>query len=211
MESSRIGVTFSETRLGTWRTPVVVIIAGCVIATVGYGVRSVFGLFLAPMTTDLGWSRETFALALAIQNLMWGVGTPVAGALADRYGPRYVLAAGTIIYALGTWGMASSASGLALQLTAGLLVGTGIAFSSFSLVLAAMARTVGPERRSVALGLGTAASSFGQVLFSPVGQGFISSLRLVPGPPHHGGADAVDHPAGVRAAQHDRRKDGARH
>ena len=169
-------MTTSETRPRTWRTPVVVIVAGCVIATVGFGIRSVFGLFLAPMTIDQGWSRETFALALAIQNLMWGVGMPVAGAIADRYGPRYVLAAGTIVYALGTWGMASSASGPMLQLTAGVVVGIGIAFSSFSLVLAAMARTVGPERRSLALGLGTAASSLGQVVFSPVGQGFIDAF-----------------------------------
>ena len=169
-------MTIPKTRLRTWRTPVIVIIAGCVIATVGFGIRSVFGLFLAPMTVDQGWSRETFALALAVQNLMWGIGMPVAGAIADRYGPRYVLAAGSIIYALGTWGMASSASGLVLQLTAGVVVGTGIAFSSFSLVLAAMARTVGPDRRSVALGLGTAASSLGQVLFSPIGQGFITAF-----------------------------------
>ena len=168
-------MTTSEARLRTWRTPLIVIIAGCVIATVGFGIRSVFGLFLAPMTLDQGWSRETFALALAIQNLMWGIGMPVAGAIADRYGPRYVLTAGTIIYALGTWGMASAGSGVTLQLTAGVVVGTGIAFSSFSLVLAAMARTVGPDRRSLALGLGTAASSLGQVVFSPIGQGFISA------------------------------------
>ena len=168
-------MSISHTPLRTWRTPVIVIIAGCVIATVGFGIRSVFGLFLAPMTLDQGWSRETFALALAIQNLMWGIGMPVAGAIADRYGPRYVLGAGTVIYALGTWGMAASSSGVMLQLTAGVVVGTGIAFSSFSLVLAAMARTVGPERRSLALGLGTAASSLGQVLFSPIGQGFITA------------------------------------
>ena len=170
----------SRTTLQDWRTPLVVIVAGCAIAAVGYGIRSIFGLFLAPMTVAQDWSRETFALALAIQNLMWGAGVPVAGAIADRYGPRYVLAAGTIIYALGTWGMASAESGLALQLTAGVMVGIGIAFSSFSLVLAAMARTVGPERRSLALGLGTASTSFGQVLFSPVGQGFITTFGWYP-------------------------------
>ncbi len=166
----------TRARLQDWRTPVVVIVTGCVIAAVGYGVRSTFGLFLTPMTMDMDWSRETFALALAIQNLMWGIGMPVAGALADRYGPRYVLAIGATIYALGMWGMALSGSGLALQLTAGVVVGIGIAFSSFSLVLAAMARAVGPERRSLALGMGTAASSFGQVLLTPIGQGFITAV-----------------------------------
>ena len=154
----------------------VVIVAGCLIATVGFGVRSIFGLFLAPMTVAQDWSRETFALALAIQNLMWGIGMPVAGAIADRYGPRYVLAGGTVVYALGTWGMAASSSGIVLQFTAGVVVGLGVAFTAFSLALAAMARAVGPERRSLALGLGTAASSLGQVLFSPVGQGFITAF-----------------------------------
>ena len=170
----------SRNYLRDWRTPVVVIVAGCLIATIGYGVRSIFGLFLAPMTMANDWSRETFALALAVQNLMWGIGMPVAGAIADRYGPRYVLVGGAFIYALGTWGMASSASGPLLQLTAGVMVGIGIAFSSFSLVLAAMARTVGPERRSLALGLGTAATSFGQVMFSPIGQGFITAFGWYP-------------------------------
>ena len=169
-------MTVSRTRPQRWRTPVIVIVAGCLIATVGFGVRSIFGLFLAPMTVAQDWSRETFALALAIQNLMWGIGMPVAGAIADRYGPRYVLAGGTVAYALGTWGMAASSSGAMLQLTAGVVVGLGVAFTAFSLALAAMARAVGPERRSLALGLGTAASSLGQVLFSPVGQGFITAF-----------------------------------
>ena len=169
-------MTISKTRLHNWRTPVVVIVAGCLIATVGFGVRSIFGLFLAPMTVAQDWSRETFALALAIQNLMWGIGMPVAGAIADRYGPRYVLVGGTVVYALGTWGMAASSSGVVLQFTAGVVVGLGVAFTAFSLALAAMARAVGPERRSLALGLGTAASSLGQVLFSPIGQGFITAF-----------------------------------
>ena len=169
-------MTVSRTRPQRWRTPVIVIVAGCLIATVGFGVRSIFGLFLAPMTVAQDWSRETFALALAIQNLMWGIGMPVAGAIADRYGPRYVLAGGTVVYALGTWGMAASSSGVELQFTAGVVVGLGVAFTAFSLALAAMARAVGPERRSLALGLGTAASSLGQVLFSPIGQGFITAF-----------------------------------
>jgi len=170
-------MTATEARaaLSRWQTPAVVIVAGCLIATVGFGVRSIFGLFLEPMTVDQGWSRETFALALAIQNLLWGVALPVAGAVADRYGPRYVLAGGAIVYALGTWGMAEADTGLMLHLTGGLAVGIGVAFTAFSLALAAMARVVGPERRSLALGLGTAAGSFGQVVFSPVGQGFISA------------------------------------
>ena len=160
---------------GSWRTPMVVILAGCLIALVGFGTRSIFGLFLEPMTVTRGWDRETFALAMAIQNLLWGLGVPLAGALADRHGPSRVLALGAVVYAGGVWGMAEAESGLALHLFGGLLTGLGVAFTAFSIALASMAKVVGPERRSLALGLGTAAGSFGQVVFSPLGQAFISS------------------------------------
>ena len=162
------------TRAG-WRMPLVVILAGCLIATIGFGVRSVFGLFLEPMTVTRGWDRETFALAMALQNLLWGLGLPFAGALADRYGPPKVIAGGSLVYAFGVWGMASVETSWGLHLFGGLLTGLGVAFTAFSLALAAMAKVVGPERRSLALGLGTAAGSFGQVVFSPLGQGFIAA------------------------------------
>ena len=152
-----------------------VILAACLISLIGFGIRSSFGLYLDPMTVANGWSRETFALAMAIQNLLWGIGVPVAGAITDRYGPGLVIALGAVIYGMGVAGMAGSDSGLALHLTGGLLVGLGVAFTSFSLVLAAIARVVSPERRSLALGFGTAAGSLGQVLFSPVSQALISS------------------------------------
>ena len=156
-------------------TTVAVILAACLIALIGFGTRSSFGLYLDPMTVANGWSRETFGLAMAIQNLLWGIGVPVAGAIADRYGPGLVIAVGAVIYGMGVAGMAVSDSGLALHLTGGLLVGVGVAFTSFSLALAAIARVVGPERRSLALGFGTAAGSLGQVLFSPFTQAFITS------------------------------------
>lgn len=161
---------------GHWRTPLVVIIAGCLIALIGFGIRSVFGLFLEPMTLAHDWSRETFAIALAIQNLLWGIGVPVAGAMADRFGPTRVLSFGALLYAIGVWGMAGTDSSMGLYLFAGLITGLGIAFSAFSIALAAMARVVGPEKRTLALGLGTAAGSLGQVLFSPLGQQFIAAF-----------------------------------
>ena len=158
-----------------WRTPALVMAAACAIAVVGFGARSIFGLFLEPMTAARGWGRETFALALAIQNLVWGASLPVAGALSDRFGPSRVLAAGAVVYALGVRGMAYTETPALLQMTAGVLVGVGVAFTAFTIALAAMAKVVGPERRSLALGLGTAAGSFGQVVFSPLGQGFIDA------------------------------------
>ena len=153
---------------------IAVIAAACLISLIGYGVRASFGLYLEPMTAATGWSRETFALAMAIQNLLWGIGVPIAGAIVDRYGPALVIALGTAVYAVGIAGMAMSESAIALHLSAGLLVGVGVAFTSFSLVLAAIARVVGPDRRSFALGLGTAAGSLGQVIFSPLSQALIS-------------------------------------
>ncbi len=168
--------TQSPAATASWRTPLLVITAGCLIAMTGFGIRSVFGLFLEPMTVAKGWDRETFALAMAIQNLIWGIGLPVAGAIADRFGPTRVIVLGAVIYALGVWGMAEVDSGLMLHMTAGILTGVGVAFTAFSLVLASIARVVGPARRSLALGLGTAAGSAGQVVFSPVTQGFISNF-----------------------------------
>jgi len=156
-----------------WRTPAMVIVAGCLIAVLGFGVRSTFGLFLDPMTEARGWDTETFALAMAIQNLLWGLGAFAAGALADRFGPVKVIVFGALAYAAGIYGMTVADSSLMLHLTGGILTGIGVAFTGFALVMAAMAKVVGPEKRSLILGLGTAAGSFGQVIFTPMGQAFI--------------------------------------
>jgi MFS family permease len=158
-----------------WRKPVFVLVAGCLIAMIGFGIRSVFGLFLEPMTVAQGWGRETFAMALAIQNLLWGLGLPVAGALSDRYGATRVIAGGAVVYAFGVWGMAEAGNVFMFHVFAGVLTGLGVAFTAFSLVMAAMARVVTPQRRSMALGLGTAAGSLGQVVFSPLSQLSIES------------------------------------
>jgi MFS family permease len=157
----------------SWRTPLLVIVAGCLIALFGFGIRSGLGLFLEPMTVARGWTRETFGFALALQNLFWGLGLPVAGALADRYGAMRVIMVGAVVYALGLYGMSLAQTPFSLNMFAGVLSGVGIAFSAFTLALAAMVRVVGTEKRSFILGLGTASGSLGQVIFSPVSQGFI--------------------------------------
>ena len=157
-----------------WRRPVAVIIAGCIIAVIGFGIRSSFGLFLEPMTVDRGWTREDFGLAMALQNLFWGIGLPFAGAIADKVGAVRVIIVGAVCYAIGVYGMSFVGTPMGLHLTGGILAGIGIAFSAFTIAMAAMVRVVGPEKRSMVLGLGTAAGSFGQVLFSPISQGFIT-------------------------------------
>lgn len=159
-----------------WRSALIVIISGCLIAAIGFGVRSSLGLFLEPMSSARGWSRETFGLALALQNLFWGLGLPFAGMLADKWGASRVIVTGALIYATGLLFMGLVESPMMLYVSAGILSGLGIAFSAFSLALAVMVKMVGPERRSFILGLGTAAGSLGQVVFSPLAQGFINSL-----------------------------------
>ena len=157
-----------------WRSPVAIISVGCLIAIIGFGVRSVFGLFVEPITIDRGWNHETIALAFAIQNLLWGLGVPIAGAISDKFGPTKVIGGGALVYALGTWGINLAESTFALYFFAGIVTGIGIAFTAFSLAIVAMAKAVGPEKRSLILGLGTAAGSSGQVLFSPSTQALIS-------------------------------------
>jgi MFS family permease len=151
--------------------PMTLLIAGCLVAIINFGIRSTFGLFTVPIGAAHQWPREIYSFAVAIQNLMWGIGTPIAGMLADRYGSARVLIAGAVMYALGVLGMNYSNTGLAIDFTAGLLVGLGVAFSSFSIVMAALGRLVPPEKRSWAFGLATASGSMGQALFIwPVGQ-----------------------------------------
>lgn len=159
----------------TWRTPLLVILAGCTIALLNFGTRSGFGLFLEPISLANGWGREVFALGIAIQTVLWGFGQPFAGAIADRYGSGRVLAAGAVFYAAGIALTAYSSTPLMLNLTLGVLVGIGLAGTSFTVALAAIARMVPPEKRSWALGIGTAAGSMGQFLMVPLGQAFIAA------------------------------------
>jgi MFS family permease len=168
--------TAAVTGRGPTYVPLGIIIAcGCVIGGLSFGMRSSFGLFTEPLSSTLGWGREIFAVAIAIQNLGWGVGQAIAGALSDRFGPARVLAGGGLIYALGLVLMAYASSPLGVDLTAGVLAGLGMSGCSYITVLAALGRIVPPERRSWVLGIGTAAGSVGQFLVVPLGQAFISA------------------------------------
>jgi len=164
-----------QAKLPWYFAPTVVIVAGCLVAIVNFGVRSSFGLFTAPISEAHAWPREIFSFAMALQNLLWGIATPVAGAVADRYGSAKVLMAGAVIYAIGTVMMAYAEAPLALHFGGGLLVGIGVAASSFSIVMAALGRIVPPEKRSWAFGIATASGSLGQFIFAPLAAALISA------------------------------------
>jgi MFS family permease len=159
--------------LSPWRTPAVILLCGCLIGLLGFGPRSGLGFFLTPMSSAYGWGRDLFALALAIQMLLWGAAQPLAGALADRYGATPVLSTGAVLYALGLAAMAYASTPAMLHLSAGVMIGFGLAGSSFTIVIGAFGRLMPPAWRSLAFGAGTAAGSFGQFLFSPLAVGLI--------------------------------------
>jgi MFS family permease len=159
-----------------WRTPVVIVACGCLMAILTFGPRSTFGFFLQPLSTDLGVGRDVFAFAVAIQNLLWGAAQPFAGAIADRYGTLRSLWVGAILYAAGLVLMAYSTTPGMLTLSAGVLIGFGLAGASFTIVLAAFGKLLPESKRSFAFGAGTAAGSFGQFLFSPLAVALIGSV-----------------------------------
>lgn len=165
----------TSSTLRWYYAPAIVVIAGCLVAMVNFGVRSSFGLFTAPISQAHDWPREIFSFAMAMQNLLWGIATPVAGALADRYGAARVLMAGAVIYGIGTLMMAITDTPVLFNIGGGLLVGIGVAMSSFGIVMAALGRIVPPERRSWAFGIATASGSMGQFIFAPLGGALISA------------------------------------
>ena len=162
--------------LSTWRTPLVILACGCLIGLISFGPRSTFGFFLPPMTAANGWGRDVFSLALAIEMLLWGAGQPFAGALADRFGAPLVLAGGALLYIAGIIWMAFAQTPLELHLSAGVLIGFGLAACSFTLIIGAFGKLLPPQWRTIGFGAGTAAGSFGQFLFSPLAVGLIDSV-----------------------------------
>lgn len=160
----------------SWRTPAFIIICGCLIALISFGPRSALGLFLRPLSNANNWGRDVFAIALTIQNLLWGIGQPFAGAIADRLGTVRVMWVGTLLYAAGLGLMAHATTPGLLDLSAGVLIGFGLSGCSFNIVLTALGKILPAEWRSVGLGAGTAAGSFGQFLFSPLGVLLIDNI-----------------------------------
>jgi predicted MFS family arabinose efflux permease len=153
-----------------------VLVCASAILFLALGTRQGFGLFLQPMCSALGWGRETFAAAIALQNLLWGLAQPFAGAVADRFGAGRVLAVGGLCYAAGLVLMAYSNTGLDLGLSTGLLIGIGLSACSFGVVLGVVGRRAPPERRTIALGIAGAGGSIGQFAMLPYSQALISQL-----------------------------------
>ncbi len=162
-----------------------VLISACLLLMLSFGYRSGFGLFMQPLSISHGWGRDVLSLALAIQNLTWGVVAVFAGGFADKYGSLKVLLAGAIFYALGIWGMAYSTTSLEIISSAGLMVGAGIAGTAFGIVLPVLVRAAPVGRRGWVLGVGTAAGSFGQFILVPLIQelidfaGWFQALQLL--------------------------------
>jgi predicted MFS family arabinose efflux permease len=159
-----------------WRTPTAVLVCGGLILTLALGLRHGFGLFLQPMTSDLHWGRESFALALAVQNLVWGLSQPFAGMIADKYGAGRVTAGGAALYIAGLALMAYPFAPWFFVLTSGVLIGMGLSGVTFSLVLGVIGRRYPPEKRSMALGIAAAAGSFGQFAMLPLTQWLLTHV-----------------------------------
>ena len=165
------------------RSFLILILAGGLISLIAMGSRAAFGLFLEPVSSDLGWGREVFGLALAIQNIVWGLSQPFASAIADKYGSGKTLLVSSLVYAAGLFLMSQTSSPTELHMSAGVMIGLGLSGTGFGVVIGSVGRAVAEEKRSMALGIVGASGSLGQFLMVPLGQAFLSgygwSMALV--------------------------------
>lgn len=161
---------------GRVAAPFVILLCGGLVLALNLGLRQSFGLFIEPMNDDLAWGVASFSLAIAVQNLVWGLSQPVFGALADRFGTARTVILGAVLYVAGLLIMAMPGSELIYHLGAGLVVGMGLSGTAFAVVLGAIGRAYPPEKRSMALGMGSAMGSFGQFAIAPTGQALIDAL-----------------------------------
>ena len=155
----------SDTRFS--KPLIYMLIGSAIILALSLGVRHAFGLYLVPMSHEFGWGHNVFSLAIAMQNLIWGAVQPITGAFADKYGSKIVVAVGGALYTLGLLLMAVSSTGLLLNLSVGLILGLALSATSFPVLLSAVGRAAHPEKRSLAMGIASAAGSFGQFIMLP--------------------------------------------
>jgi MFS family permease len=152
-----------------------ILIAGCVVLMISFAIRASFGVFQIPVASEFGWARAEFSLAIAVQNLAWGIGQPIFGALAEKFGDRKAIIWGAILYAAGLVISAYAVTPGQHQLLA-ILIGFGIAGTGFGVILAIVGRAASPENRSMALGIATAAGSAGQVIGAPTAEFLLQSM-----------------------------------
>lgn len=158
------------------RTPLVILIAGTLASALSIGLRNTFGLYLSPMSDAYGWGREIFALAIAVQNITWGLSAPLTGGLADRFGTGRMVALGALVYGVGLFMMAAADTPASLLFSAGLLIGFGTSATGFGVVLGAVGRVTSERNRTLYLGIATAGGSLGQFTLVPLSQLFISAF-----------------------------------
>lgn len=162
-----------------WATARMMLLAGSLIIAISLGVRHSFGLFLQPVSLDAGWGREVFALAIAVQNLVWGAAQPFTGMLSDRFGAGRVILAGAVLYAAGLALMAVPQDPTLFVLSTGVLIGLGLSGTTFPIVFGAISRAVPAEKRSLAMGIAMSIGSFGQFAILPVALGLIDGMGWV--------------------------------
>lgn len=159
---------------GSWRTPAVVLTCGTIILFLSFGARNIFGILLDPMTASTGLEVDDFSLAIGIQAVIWGLTTPITASLAERYGTARMIALGGFLYAAGLALMSLVQTPLQMHLTAGMMLGLGLSATGFPIILAAITKRVDAKRRSLFLGIGSAAGSSGQLALVPAGQALIT-------------------------------------
>ncbi|CAI8401569.1 MAG: putative MFS-type transporter YhjX [Porticoccaceae bacterium UBA1117] len=161
---------------GKWHGATVALVCGSLILFFSLGIRHTFGLFLQPVTLGQEWGRETFAFAIALQNLIWGASQPFTGMISDRFGAKPVIAGGAILYGLGLWVMSQVAGEVIFTLGAGVLIGLGLSGTTFPVIFGAISRLVEPQQRSLAMGVTMSVASFGQFAMLPIGLGLMTRL-----------------------------------
>jgi predicted MFS family arabinose efflux permease len=159
-----------------WNGAGFAVACGALILLFSLGIRHGFGLFLQPISLEQGWGRETFAFSIALQNLVWGISQPFAGMLADRFGAKQIIVLGALVYAAGLWAMSQVAGEVVFILGAGVLIGLGLAGTTFPVIFGAISRLVRPEQRSMAMGITMSVGSFGQFALLPMTLGLIGFL-----------------------------------
>jgi predicted MFS family arabinose efflux permease len=165
----------TSARADGWRTPAIVFLTACLLLFLSFGTRATFGLYLQPVSGDLGWGREIFGLSIAIQNIVVGLAQPFTSAIADRYGTGRTIVAGGLCYAAGLALMAHASTPMDAYLGIGVLVGLGLSGTSFAIAFGAVSRVVSTEKRALALGMVGSIGSIGQFAMVPLGQAFLSA------------------------------------